>query len=203
MGTDEDALDEFIDAAARALGIPVEPQWKPGIKGKPAGHLARGGDGRRVRAAGRGGAGPRVRGVTRMDTWGTAAEIAADVAAGKRTAVEVVESALARIGERDKALNAFTAVTAGARAGAGAQPSMRHAPAAGRLGPLAGVPFAVKNLFDVAGLPTLAGSKINRDRPAGRCRRHADRAAGGGRRRPRRRAQHGRVRLRLHRRERA
>ena len=33
------------------------------------------------------------------------------------------------------------------------------------LGPLAGVPFAVKNLFDVAGLPTLAGSKINRDLP--------------------------------------
>ncbi|MEM1128950.1 MAG: AtzE family amidohydrolase, partial [Pseudomonadota bacterium] len=32
-------------------------------------------------------------------------------------------------------------------------------------GPLAGVPFAVKNLFDVAGLPTRAGSKINRDRP--------------------------------------
>ncbi len=33
------------------------------------------------------------------------------------------------------------------------------------VGPLAGVPFAVKNLFDVAGLPTLAGSKINRDNP--------------------------------------
>ena len=31
------------------------------------------------------------------------------------------------------------------------------------VGPLAGVPFAVKNLFDVAGLPTRAGSKINRD----------------------------------------
>src|SRR5215475_14430602 len=30
-------------------------------------------------------------------------------------------------------------------------------------GALAGVPFAVKNLFDIAGLPTLAGSKINRD----------------------------------------
>jgi aspartyl-tRNA(Asn)/glutamyl-tRNA(Gln) amidotransferase subunit A len=27
------------------------------------------------------------------------------------------------------------------------------------------VPFAVKNLFDVAGIATLAGSKINRDRP--------------------------------------
>src|SRR5581483_6926815 len=38
--------------------------------------------------------------------------------------------------------------------------------ASGRpLGPLAGVPFAVKNLFDVAGLATLAGSKINRERP--------------------------------------
>src|SRR5262249_35355966 len=33
----------------------------------------------------------------------------------------------------------------------------------GELGPLAGVPFAVKNLFDIAGLPTLAGSKINRE----------------------------------------
>lgn len=33
-------------------------------------------------------------------------------------------------------------------------------------GPLAGVPFAVKNLFDVQGLPTRAGSLINRDRPA-------------------------------------
>ena len=50
----------------------------------------------------------------------------------------------------------------------------RRAPGRGRsiwiarsnkpLGPLAGVPFAVKNLFDVAGLPTLAGSKINRSR---------------------------------------
>ena len=37
---------------------------------------------------------------------------------------------------------------------------------AGRpLGPLAGVPYAVKNLFDVAGLPTRAGSRINRGRP--------------------------------------
>uniref|UniRef100_UPI00207CCE2F amidase family protein n=1 Tax=Escherichia coli TaxID=562 RepID=UPI00207CCE2F len=31
------------------------------------------------------------------------------------------------------------------------------------LGPLAGVPFAVKNLFDIAGLATRAGSRINRD----------------------------------------
>src|SRR5262249_45467393 len=37
--------------------------------------------------------------------------------------------------------------------------------AAKKKGPLAGVPFAVKNLFDVKDLPTRAGSKINRERP--------------------------------------
>ncbi len=64
----------------------------------------------------------------------------------------------------DPALNAFTAML-GQRARARAQ-ALDDARAAGQpLGPLAGVPFAVKNLFDVAGLPTLAGSKINRDRP--------------------------------------
>mgnify|MGYP000456970645 CR=1 FL=1 len=31
--------------------------------------------------------------------------------------------------------------------------------------PLAGVPFAVKNLFDIEGIPTRAGSRINRDHP--------------------------------------
>jgi len=41
---------------------------------------------------------------------------------------------------------------------------MRDFPAGKNPGPLAGVPFAVKNLFDVQGLLTRAGSKINRDR---------------------------------------
>ena len=82
-------------------------------------------------------------------------------------------------------------------------PSTPIAARAAPLGPLAGVPFAVKNLFDVAGLATLAGSKINRDRPPATADCHSDPAARGGRRRAGRRAQHGRVRLRLHRRERA
>ena len=34
-----------------------------------------------------------------------------------------------------------------------------------KVGPLAGVPFAVKNLFDIEGVRTLAGSKINRRSP--------------------------------------
>ena len=92
----------------------------------------------------------------------SAAEIAGAVVAGEISATAVTEAALAAIALRNPALNAFTAVTADrARARAKAIDAQR---AQGRpLGPLAGVPYAVKNLFDVKGLPTLAGSKINRD----------------------------------------
>lgn len=75
-----------------------------------------------------------------------------------------LEAALARIAATDGVVNAFTAVLAErARAtAAAAQPGSDPG-----LGPglemLAGVPFAVKNLFDIAGLPTLAGSKIERE----------------------------------------
>jgi AtzE family amidohydrolase len=96
-------------------------------------------------------------------TTESAARIAADVAAGRRRATDIVTQTLGHIAARNPVLNAFTAVTperAFARAAA-----IDAAVAAGRaVGPLAGVPFAVKNLIDVAGLPTLAGSRINRDR---------------------------------------
>jgi AtzE family amidohydrolase len=96
--------------------------------------------------------------------WDSAATIAAAVSAGRVSATHIVEATLARIRERDPLLNSFTAVTE-RRALARAQ-ALDEARARGdRLPPLAGVPFAVKNLFDVAGLPTLAGSKINRDLP--------------------------------------
>ena len=98
-----------------------------------------------------------------MSPWATAAEIAAAVGSGTTSATGVVEGALARIHERNPTLNAFTAVTA-ERALAKARAIDAQRAAGKPLGPLAGVPFAVKNLFDVAGLPTLAGAKINRDR---------------------------------------
>jgi len=98
----------------------------------------------------------------------SAAEIAGAVSAGEISAAEIVESALATIGVRDPLLNSFTTVT-DARARARARAIDEDRGQGRPLGPLAGVPFAVKNLFDVAGLPTLAGSKINRDRaPAAR-----------------------------------
>lgn len=91
-----------------------------------------------------------------------AAEIAKAVAGGKTSALAVTEAALARIAQHDKVLNSFTDVTAD-RARAKARAIDADIAAGKKVGPLAGVPFAVKNLFDVAGLPTRAGSKINRD----------------------------------------
>ncbi|HLH90044.1 MAG TPA: AtzE family amidohydrolase [Xanthobacteraceae bacterium] len=106
-----------------------------------------------------------VRDAVALDlTEATAAEIAQAVRDGQATALDVAEAALARIARLNPTLNAFTDVTAErARTRARALDADR---VAGRpLGPLAGVPFAVKNLFEVKGLPTRAGAKINRDLP--------------------------------------
>ncbi len=92
----------------------------------------------------------------------TAYAIAADIRSGQRRAVDVVGAALARIAERDTAINAFTAVV-GEQALADAARVDAKIARGEEVGPLAGVPFAVKNLFDVAGLTTLAGSKILQD----------------------------------------
>src|ERR1700685_2788115 len=93
---------------------------------------------------------------------------AAAVRTGERSAVEIVQEALTRIAERDGAINAFTTVTEERALMAAAAVDARRA--AGRdPGPLAGVPFAVKNLYDVANIATGAGSQIDRDRaPASR-----------------------------------
>src|SRR6188768_1254895 len=96
-------------------------------------------------------------------TWTSANAIAYAVHDGQITAHDVVADALVRIAARNGTLNAFTTVTeerAITRAAVVDQARKNGEP----LGPLAGVPFAVKNLFDIAGLPTVAGSKINRDR---------------------------------------
>src|SRR3954466_13615203 len=95
----------------------------------------------------------------------SALDIASAVQGGKMSAVAITEQALVRIERHDGVLNSFTDVTA-TRARARAR-SIDSVIAAGKnAGSLAGVPFAVKNLFDVQGIPTRAGSKINRDLPA-------------------------------------
>jgi AtzE family amidohydrolase len=94
----------------------------------------------------------------------TATAIAEGVRSGTFTARAVTEAHLTRIAAFDDRVGAFTTVTSlRALAEADAVDARRKAGAA--LGPLAGVPYAVKNLFDVEGLPTLAGAKINREHP--------------------------------------
>jgi 1-carboxybiuret hydrolase len=92
----------------------------------------------------------------------SACEIAGAVAGCTLSAEGVTEAALARVERHDQVLNCFTAVTA-ARARAKARAIDAAIASGRRVGPLAGVPFAVKNLFDVQGLVTRAGSKINRE----------------------------------------
>lgn len=101
---------------------------------------------------------------TEIDLDQPAFRIADAVRARRVPAADVAEAALARIAARDGRVNAFTAVFADrARAEAAA---VDRAIAEGRdPGPLAGVPIAVKNIFDVAGVVTLSGSKINAGRP--------------------------------------
>jgi aspartyl-tRNA(Asn)/glutamyl-tRNA(Gln) amidotransferase subunit A len=93
-----------------------------------------------------------------------ATQIAASVRTGEISAKSVVAAALARIGAQNPIFNGFTTILA--------EKALQDAEVVDQLiatgkdpGPLAGVPFGVKDLFDVAGITTLAGSKINRDRP--------------------------------------
>ncbi len=94
--------------------------------------------------------------------WKTASATADAVNKKELSAAEVVASAIKRIAALDSKTNSFTDVLA-ARAHETAAAVDKRVARSERL-PLAGVPFAVKNLFDVKGIPTRAGSKINRER---------------------------------------
>ena len=76
-----------------------------------------------------------------------------------------LQAALARIDATDARVNAFTEVTR-ERAWREAEAIDARRARGEALGPLAGMPYAVKNLFDIEGMVTLAGSTVNRDLPA-------------------------------------
>ncbi|KJS60045.1 glutamyl-tRNA amidotransferase [Streptomyces rubellomurinus] len=89
----------------------------------------------------------------------TAAETASAIAKGEVSAVEVAQAHLDRIDAVDKKVNAFLHVdTEGALNAAKAVDEKR---AKGEeLGPLAGVPLALKDVFTTKGIPTTCGSKM-------------------------------------------
>ena len=89
----------------------------------------------------------------------TAAALAAAIAAGEVSAAEVTEAHLARIGAVDTQVRAFLHVAAdSARAAARAVDERRGAGEV--LGPLAGVPLALKDVFTTRDMPTTCGSRI-------------------------------------------
>ena len=97
-----------------------------------------------------------------------AAGMAQAVAARDVAATALVTACLDRIEHTDARVNAFTAVLRARALARAARIDAGLAAGTQAALPLLGVPFAVKNLFDVAGLTTLAGSKIERDRPPAR-----------------------------------
>ncbi len=97
---------------------------------------------------------------------GDATAMAQAVRSREVSASELVEASLARIAATNPSVNSFTEVTAArARQRAALLDRQLRDGVPGLVAqPLLGVPFAVKNLFDIEGLATLAGSAIERER---------------------------------------
>ena len=97
-----------------------------------------------------------------MDTELTrlsAAEIAAAVRSGEVTAAEVTDAHLARIEQVEPQVRAFLHVAADQARAAARAVDERRANGA-ELGPLAGVPLALKDVFTTIDMPTTCGSRI-------------------------------------------
>jgi len=91
-------------------------------------------------------------------------EIAHAVRHGQISAMQIVDQCLSGLAAGDRQLGAVTRVLAERARAEAAQ--VDALVAAGRdPGPLAGVPYGVKDLFDVAGLPTTAGSSLYAEAP--------------------------------------
>jgi aspartyl-tRNA(Asn)/glutamyl-tRNA(Gln) amidotransferase subunit A len=103
--------------------------------------------------------------VTELTPFPPLAQLAADLAAGRTTSRALVEAALERIADpAGQGATVFLQVDAdGARAAADAHDRLRAAGTV--LSPLAGIPVSVKDLFDVQGQVTRAGSRALADSP--------------------------------------
>jgi aspartyl-tRNA(Asn)/glutamyl-tRNA(Gln) amidotransferase subunit A len=89
----------------------------------------------------------------------TIAEAAARIEAGSLSPVELTETYLARIAALDDQLDSFVTVTS-ERARRDAQKAEAEIAASGPRGPLHGIPYCLKDIFDVAGVRTTAQSRL-------------------------------------------
>jgi aspartyl-tRNA(Asn)/glutamyl-tRNA(Gln) amidotransferase subunit A len=89
----------------------------------------------------------------------TIAEAAALIAARRLSPVELIDAYLARIAALDDQLNSFITVTA-ERARHDAMRAEAEIMSAGPRGPLHGIPYGLKDIFDVAGVRTTAQSRL-------------------------------------------
>jgi aspartyl-tRNA(Asn)/glutamyl-tRNA(Gln) amidotransferase subunit A len=92
----------------------------------------------------------------------TISDLARQIQAGTLSPVDLTEQCLARLDALDGTLNAFRLVHR-ERALATAQAAELALRAGQDVGPLHGIPYAAKDLFDVKGLPTTAGSNLLHD----------------------------------------
>ena len=88
----------------------------------------------------------------------TITELASMLRAGETTPTSLTEYLLARVEKLNGPLTAFNLVTAD-RAMAEAEAAEALLKSGHDLGPLHGIPYAVKDLYDIVGLPTTAGSR--------------------------------------------
>jgi aspartyl-tRNA(Asn)/glutamyl-tRNA(Gln) amidotransferase subunit A len=111
--------------------------------------------------------------------WLSATEAAGAIAARRLSPVDLMQALLERIGRIDPRLNAFIRLDADAALAAARAAEAEVA--AGRIrGPLHGVPVGIKDIIDVAGLPTTCHSKILVDNVAGADAEVVSRLRGAG-----------------------
>jgi aspartyl-tRNA(Asn)/glutamyl-tRNA(Gln) amidotransferase subunit A len=91
--------------------------------------------------------------------WLTTAEAAELIAARRLSPVELIETYLARIAALDDQLDSFVTVTA-ERARRDAQKAEYEVTTSGPRGPLHGIPYCLKDIFDVVGVRTTAQSRV-------------------------------------------